>query len=71
MKTPLESREKRHSDLEKQYLSNPGIKELLSIYNSFWKKDQVIHQEVYQNIQDTSGYAITDSISSNPKSAVY
>ena len=57
-------RAKKHAELKNQYLAQPGIKEMLDIYNRWQIADKAL--QVHQDIKEQS-YIIANSDNSNSK----
>ena len=58
------NRAKRHSELKKQSLERPGVKEMMTVYN-LWQEGHKAEQ-AHQAIKD-SAYTVTNSDSSEPR----
>ena len=58
------NRAKRHSELKKQSLERPGVKEMMTVYN-LWQESHKVEQ-AHQVIKD-SAYTVTNSDSSEPR----
>ena len=58
------NRVKRHTELEKQSLERPGVKEMMIVYN-LWQEAHKAEQ-AHQAIKNSS-YTVTNSDSSEPK----
>ena len=57
------NRAKRHTELRKQSLDRPGVKEMMIVYN-LWQESHKAEQ-AHQAIND-SAYTVTNSDSSEP-----
>ena len=60
----LKNRAKRHTELKKQYLERPGIKEMMTVYN-LWQESHKA-QQAHQSIKN-SNYTVTHSDSSESR----
>ena len=67
LKKSSKNRAKRYAELEQQYLSHPGIKDLMIVYDH-WKEAHKAVQ-AHQGIRERS-YTATSSDSSNPKALI-
>ena len=57
-------RSKRHAELKQEYLTQPGIKEILDIYNRWQIADKAL--QAHRDIQEQN-YITINSDNSNPK----
>ncbi len=57
-------RAKRHAELKSQYLTQPGMKEMLDIYDRWQMIDKAL--QAHQDIKEQN-YIIANSDNSNPK----